>query len=106
MFRNITLTILVSATLAVAQSTFGSFVGTVRDPSGAVIGGASVRITNKGTSAQRTAKTDETGSFTVVNLDPGTYDVVVQAAGFQSSVHSDLVLTARQTVRVDATLGL
>src|SRR5215831_10029723 len=106
MFRNMTLAILMFATLAVAQSTFGSFVGTVRDPSGAVIGGASVRITNKGTSAQRTATTDETGSFNVVNLDPGTYDVVVQAAGFQSSVHSDLVLTARQTVRVDATLGL
>ena len=106
MVRNITLTILMFATLAVAQSTFGSFVGTVRDPSGAVIGGASVRITNKGTSAQRTATTDETGSFNVVNLDPGTYDVVVEAPGFQSSVHSDLVLTARQTARVDATLGL
>src|SRR5215813_10844737 len=106
MFRNITLTILAFVTMASAQSTFGSFVGTVRDPSGAVIAGATVRVTNKGTTAQRTATTDETGSFNVVNLDPGTYDIVVQAAGFQPSKHSDLVLTARQTVRVDSTLGL
>jgi len=106
MLRTIILSILTFATLASAQSTFGSFVGTVRDPSGAVIGGAMVQITNKGTSNQRTASTDETGSFNVVNLDPGTYEIVVQAAGFQSSVHSNLVLTARETVRVDATLGL
>src|SRR5215813_5666303 len=106
MFRNITLTILAFVTMASAQSTFGSFVGTVRDPSGAVIAGATVRVTNKGTTAQRTATTDETGSFNVVNLDPGTYDITVESAGFQSSVHSGLVLTARQTVRVDTTLGL
>src|SRR5205823_5873453 len=74
MFRNITLLILAIATMASAQSTFGSFVGTLRDPSGAVIGGAMVQVTNKGTSAQRGVITDETGSFNVVNLDPGTYD--------------------------------
>jgi hypothetical protein len=106
MLRNIAFSMLAFATLAAAQSTFGSFVGTVRDPSGAVIGGAMVQVTNKGTSAQRTATTDENGSFNVVNLDPGTYDIIVEAPGFQRSVHSNLVLTARQTARVDATLGL
>src|SRR5262245_55810117 len=106
MFRNITLSILAFAIMASAQSTFGSFVGTVRDPSGAVIGEATVRVTNRGTTAERTATTDETGSINVVNLDPGTYDITVQLAGFRSSVHSALLLTARQTVRVDTTLGL
>ena len=88
------------------QSTFGSFVGTVRDPSGAVISGASVQVTNKGTSAQRTATTDASGSYNVVNLDAGAYEIAIRASRFQRAVYSDLVLTARETVRVDSTLGL
>src|ERR1051326_2569777 len=60
--------------IGLAQSTFGEFVGTVKDPSGAVIAGASITVKNVGTSSTRTASTDETGSYTVVNLEPGDYE--------------------------------
>jgi hypothetical protein len=92
--------------VAIAQSTFGSFVGTVRDPSGAVVANASVQVTNKGTSAQRSATTDPSGSYSVVNLEPGTYEIVVEASGFQRTTYDNVGLTARETVRVDGTLSL
>ena len=66
-----------------AQSTFGEFVGTVKDPSGAAISGCTVTVKNLGTSATRTATTDSTGSYTVVNLEPGTYEITMEASGFQ-----------------------
>src|SRR5439155_8079541 len=69
--------------IGLAQSTFGQFVGTVKDPSGAVIPGVMVTVKNLGTSATRTAVGDETGTYTVVNLEPGDYEITMEAAGFQ-----------------------
>jgi hypothetical protein len=87
-----------------AQSTFGGFVGTVRDPSGAVVGGCTVTVTNLGTSAARTATTDGTGSYTVVNLDPGTYEITIEISGFQKATYTNLQLLSRQTLRVDGSI--
>src|SRR5262245_18317405 len=91
---------------SLAQSTFGQFVGTVKDPSGAVIPGVMVTVKNLGTSATRTATGDETGSYTVVNLEPGDYEITMEAAGFQRVTRSNLQLLARQTVRVDGVMPL
>jgi hypothetical protein len=89
-----------------AQSTFGSIVGTVKDSSGAVIPGASVMLTNIGTAAERTVVTDQHGDFSLVNLNPGKYQVTVSAAGFEKTDFSDLDLQSRETKRVDAALKL
>ena len=62
------------AGLSAAQSTFGSFVGTVKDPSGGTVVNCTVTVTNVGTSATRTATTDSSGTYTAVNLEPGTYE--------------------------------
>jgi hypothetical protein len=91
---------------AFPQSTFGTFVGTVRDPSGAVVANAAVELTNQGTSAKRSASTDTSGSYNVVNVEPGEYEIVIQAPGFQRRDFTGLVLTARQTLRVDAILAV
>jgi hypothetical protein len=88
------------------QSTFGSVVGTVRDPTGAVVGSAQITIVNQGTTASRSIVTDSNGSYVVVNLEPGTYQIVIEAPGFQKATYPDLVLQARQTVRVDGNLTL
>jgi len=98
--------ILLFAVSGWAQTTFGSFLGAVRDPSGAVIANATVSLTNRGTSAKRSAATDQSGSYVFVNVEPGTYDLAVEAPGFQRSNFPSLILTARQTVRVDAALVL
>ncbi|HEY6342852.1 MAG TPA: carboxypeptidase regulatory-like domain-containing protein [Bryobacteraceae bacterium] len=95
---------LICAPTSPAQSTFGSFVGTVHDPSGAVIADCVVMLTNTGTAAQRSTVTDKEGAYTLVNLEPGTYQIVIEAPGFQPFTFKDLQLTARETVREDATL--
>src|SRR5580704_18509570 len=91
---------------SLAQSTFGSIVGTVKDSSGAVIPGATVMLTNSGTAAQRTVITDQHGDYSLVNLNPGKYQITVSATGFEKTDFSDLDLQSRETKRVDATLQL
>ena len=86
------------------QSTFGSFVGTVRDPSNAVVPKCVVTLENTGTSAVRRVVTDKDGNYVLVNVEPGNYRVVMEAPGFQELIASDLELRARQTVRVDGSL--
>ncbi len=87
-----------------AQSTFGTLTGTITDPSGAVVAGAKVVITNKRTEAGRTVLSGADGFYLAPNLDPGIYDLNVEAAGFQKLNRTDVELLARQTVRVDARL--
>lgn len=86
------------------QSTFGSFVGTVHDPSGGIVPECVITLTNIGTSAQRSAVTDKEGNYVLVNLEPGAYQIIMRAPGFQMLTLKDLTLTARQTVRVDGAL--
>jgi hypothetical protein len=54
-----------------AQSTFGSITGTVMDPSGAVVPGAQVQVTNEGTGAVREVKASSAGVFNVPDLEGG-----------------------------------
>ena len=89
-----------------AQSTYGEFVGAVRDPSGAVVGGCTVTVKNLGTSTTRNVTTDSSGSYTVVNLEPGEYEITTDMQGFQKATRTNLQLLSRQTVRVDITLAL
>jgi hypothetical protein len=90
---------------AIAQSTFGTILGTVRDASGAVISKSVVTVDNTGTSAHRAALTDSSGDYSVPNLEPGIYKVTIQAPGFQPFIH-DVELTARETVRSDAQMAV
>ena len=98
--------VILFAVTSPAQSTFGEFTGTVKDPSGAVIAGCTVTVKNLGTSAIRTATTDTTGAYTVVNLEPGNYEITMEAPGFQKVTFTNLPLQTRETVRRDGTLGL
>ncbi len=86
------------------QSTFGSFVGTVHDPSGGVVADCLITLTNVGTSARRSAVTDKEGNYVLVNIEPGKYELVMQAPGFQPLTLSNLELTSRQTLRADGAL--
>src|SRR5262245_6218058 len=73
-----------------AQSTFGTLTGTVTDPSGAVVAGATVVITNKRTQVARTVLTASDGLYLALNLDSGVYDLSVQSAGFQKLNRADV----------------
>jgi len=87
-----------------AQSTFGSILGTVRDSSGAVVQGVQVMLVNTGTSATRAAATDASGNYTFKNIDVGTYALTLTAPGFEKESLPQIGLTARETRRMDATL--
>lgn len=83
MFAPVLLALLIAFSLgAFAQFETGSISGVVKDSSGALVAGAQVTVTSVGTSAVRTAATDNTGSFTVTNLEPGLYELKVAQAGF------------------------
>ncbi|MBD0327134.1 MAG: carboxypeptidase regulatory-like domain-containing protein, partial [Pyrinomonadaceae bacterium] len=63
--------------------TEGSFIGTVTDPQGGAIPGATVTITNTATGLTKTVTTDDNGSFVIPALPAGPYSVSVQAKGFK-----------------------
>ena len=96
----------VLASVAFAQSTYGTFVGTVRDPSGSVVADCAVTLENTGTGLIRMTRTNQAGSYEFVNVDAGTYKITMQSSGFQEAVYQDLVLQARQTIRMDGSLIL
>lgn len=89
-----------------AQSTFGEFVGTVHDPSGGVVAGCMITARNTGTSASRSTVTASTGDYTLLNMEPGEYEITIQAPGFEVQKFSGVTLLARQTVREDAHMAL
>src|SRR5690242_8276001 len=81
-------------TPASAQVLYGSIVGEVTDPNGAVVPGAAVTATNQETGVAQTARTDAGGTYQFVNLQPGTYTVKVVASGFKSYERRDLPVEA------------
>ncbi len=92
------------ASTAFAQSTFGTILGTVSDSQNALIAHASVVITNVDENTTRVVETDTHGAYQAVNMQPGRYRVQVMAQGFENFNTGDVTLTARQSLRVDATL--
>jgi hypothetical protein len=80
-----------------AQTVTSSLVGSVVDQSNSVVAGSPVTLTDAGTGAVRRGTTDSLGTFRFVNLEPGTYNVTVAAAGFKSETQSGIVVTASET---------
>ena len=83
------------------QGTFGSLTGIVQDTSGAVIPNVTVKVTNQATAIDKTAITNDRGDYEVTHLNPGTYTVSAEAAGFRKFEHRDVLVQALQTVRID-----
>lgn len=93
-----------SATAQVAGS--GSIQGTVTDPSGAAVVGATVVATNVETGVETNRKTNETGLFVLSPLQPGTYSVTVKAEGFQTFAQHNIEVVALGTVGLNPKLEL
>ena len=88
-----------------AQNT-GSMSGVVTDPSGAVVDGASVTVTNQGTNLTRTVTTNSSGFYSVTNLVPGSYTVMVEKSGFRPVKIANTQLTVAQALALDAKLSV
>src|SRR5262245_27279160 len=78
--------------LVQAQSDRGRISGAAYDPSGAIVGGVTVRVRNPQTEAVRQTVTDEKGFYLVDSLLPAAYNVVVSAPGFGELTVSDVKL--------------
>jgi len=89
-----------------AQSTFGTILGSVTDPNGALVPGAQVTLTHQETNIIRQATANEAGLYEFPNLVAGTYRLEVKREGFKAFVKADIVLGSRQTVRVDVAMEL
>jgi len=94
---------LMSSILA-AQTFRGTILGTVTDPSGNVVAGATVKARNTGTGLERTATTSADGSYSIPELPIGSYSVSVTQSGFQTSITNDVVVNVATERRVDAQL--
>src|SRR5262249_59612183 len=81
----IVLCLVTSLTRLAGQTTTGSIVGTVSDPSGAVIAGANITVTNINTGIAVKTTSDSAGDYVVTPLSVGRYSVTVEAAGVQKT---------------------
>jgi hypothetical protein len=95
-----------SVGVAFAQQPLGTIVGTVTDPTGAILAAAKLTVTNGATEATQIAATSATGDYSVPYLASGTYTIKVEHSGFQTSMVRHVVLQAAQTVRVDVHMQL
>ena len=100
------ITLLACAGVSRAQDTNASLSGTVLDPSGAIVPGASLTLTNEATAFQLKSQPNETGDYTFRNLTPGKYDLNVTAAKFGSLLQKGIELSLNQTARLDIHLNV
>jgi len=88
-----------------AQETRGNINGIVQD-SGGVIPGATVRITNTGTSQTQQLVTNRSGYFEAVLLNPGAYEVRVELQGYKPLTQTNITLAVGQTVNLTLRLEI
>src|SRR5215208_3145796 len=98
-----TLSLIVFAGAALAQSNTGRLLGTVSDPSG-VIPGATVVVTDTKTGKERTIVASDDGTFTVPQLDPGTYTVRISAAGHKTFSASEVKIDVARDYTLNAVM--
>jgi len=90
-----------SGSSAVAQSVAARLMGTVTDPSGAVVVGAAVTTMNLGTGARQSVHTSRDGQYLVFPLEPGRYDITVTKSGFGSISLRDLAFDVNDSALRD-----
>jgi hypothetical protein len=89
-----------------AQTSTGGVNGTVTDPNGAAVPGSTVTLVNKATNIEKQAATNESGYFTFVNVNPGTYSLRVEARGFSTAQTPPFDVGVNQTVPQNITLAV
>jgi hypothetical protein len=92
------------ASPALAQKITGTLRGEVTDPTGAVISGAKVTVTNEDTGLTRSGTTTSAGIYVFSDLPVGSYRIQVESQGFKSEVRSKVVLNVADARAVDVQL--
>ncbi|HTV05618.1 MAG TPA: TonB-dependent receptor [Acidobacteriaceae bacterium] len=93
-----------SPTALFAQLDTGGITGTVTDPTGAVVPGAMITLTNTGTNVSQKMQTTSTGTYSFTGVRPGTYTLQADAQGFQTFIDDGLLIHVQRTLTVDVHL--
>ncbi|HTX34289.1 MAG TPA: carboxypeptidase regulatory-like domain-containing protein [Bryobacteraceae bacterium] len=96
--------LLLCAIMGYSQAVNSTVLGTVTDPTGAVVVGAKVTLTEANTNVSRIGKTNESGNFVFPDLPPGNYFVTVEMTGFKKQERRGIALLVNTTQRVDVQL--
>jgi outer membrane receptor protein involved in Fe transport len=91
---------------AAAQQITGSIRGTVVDPTGATVQGASVSATQTETGLSRTSMTDRSGGYVLLELPVGHYRLQVEGSGFQTYIQQGIILDVNETATVPVRLAV
>ena len=87
--------------LSCFAQTVGQVTGEVTDPSGAIVVGAKVTVTNSQTNVARTTTTNSAGDYSFPALQPGIYNLKAEIQGFENEVHEGVDLQVEQIARID-----
>src|SRR5215470_11439294 len=98
------LSLLLTGGVVQAQIATASLNGTITDPSGALIPGATVSLKNVATNVERTTATNSAGHYVLVNINPGRYTLTVHKDGFSTVSQPEFALEVNQTSTLDLSL--
>lgn len=93
-----------SSTLLAAQSATSSLRGTITDPKGAVVQGATVTLNNSATGYSRTIKSGADGVYQFLEVPPATYNLIVTSSGFATLKQDNVVLQVSQPATLDISM--
>src|SRR5262252_6204733 len=97
---------LVPHALGQATLSFAQLNGTIQDPNGRIVVGASITARNLATNQTYATVTNTSGYYVAPNLAPGQYEIITQASGFAKSVQTGITLTVGETATLDVTLKI
>jgi hypothetical protein len=90
--------------LCYGQAITATVQGVVSDAGGAAVSGASVKVENTATGISRSGQTDSAGRYEFTALNPGAYQITVEASGFSKKVLTGIALQVSQEARIDIQL--
>src|SRR5215831_13602977 len=105
MFR-VALLFALTASLVFSQATTATMDGVVRDPTGAVVPGAAITVTNIETQVSSRWTSNAEGRFIAPFLQPGEYEVTAEKQGFKKALRRGVTLLVADTARIDLMLEI
>ena len=100
------LTLFSMITPMMAQDTRATLTGTITDPSGSAVAGVKLTLLNTSTAISSTTETNTIGQYRFLFLNPGTYRLTAEMAGFHSFVRQQIELNTNQAGTIDIALQL
>jgi hypothetical protein len=104
--RRVVALLVLTLGICLGQLSVSTIRGTVTDPTGSVIPGATITLVNVATNIERSAKTSENGDFEMPDLQSGTYRLGAAHPGFKSFSADNIIVERNQVRRIDVTLEL